>query len=187
MSASTVEGGFRARVRQEATHLIWLGAALLIIGVAALVFPEVSSLAVTFFVGWVLIFAGAVTLVGSFSLMGAGAFFGALLLGLLSVAAGVFIVARPAIGMLAITLALGALFMIQGAFELVLSFDLRPARSWGWMLISALASIVLAVVILAGWPGTSTVALGVIMGVNFISSGIAYLLVGGTVRREIRT
>lgn len=184
MSASLVEGGFRGQVRKEAGHLMWLGAALLFIGIAALVFPVVSSLAATYFVGWILIFSGMVTLFGAFSIRGAGPFFGALLFGLLSVAAGVFILARPITGELAITMTLGALFMLQGAFELVLAIELRPAKAWGWMLVSAIASVVLSLVILAGWPGTSLVALGVIIGVNFISSGIAYLMVGGTVRGE---
>jgi uncharacterized membrane protein HdeD (DUF308 family) len=161
--------------------------ALLVIGVAALVFPAVSTLAATFFVGWVLVLTGAVTLFGAFSIRGAGPFFGALLLGLLSVAAGVFIFARPQIGELAITLSLGALFMLQGALELVLAFELRTAKGWQWMLISAVASIFLAVVILAGWPGTSMIALGIVLGVNFISSGLAYLILGGAVKREAHT
>ena len=187
MSTSYIGEAFRTQVRKEAGRFIWLGVALLIIGVAALVFPAVSTLAATYFVGWVLVLSGAVTLFGSFSIRGAGPFFGALLLGLLSVAAGVFILARPQIGALAITLSLGAMFMLQGAFELVLAFELRAAQGWQWMLLSALASILLAIVILAGWPGTSLIALGTILGVNFISSGLAYLMVGGAVKREAHT
>jgi uncharacterized membrane protein HdeD (DUF308 family) len=187
MSTSYIGEAFRNRVRQEAGRFIWLGVALLVIGVAALVFPVVSTLAATFFVGWVLVLSGAATLFGAFSLRGAGPFFGALVLGLLSVAAGVFIFARPQIGELAITLSLGALFMLQGAFELVLAFELRSARGWLWMLASAVASIVLAIAILAGWPGTSMIALGIVLGVNFISSGLGYLMLGGAVRRETHT
>ena len=187
MSTSYFGEALRTQVRQEAGRFIWLGVALLVIGVAALVFPAVSTLAATYFVGWILALSGAVTLFGSFSLRGAGPFFGALVLGLLSVAAGVFIFARPQIGELAITLSLGALFMLQGAFELVFAFELRSARGWQWMLVSALASIFLAIVILAGWPGTSMIALGVVLGVNFISSGLAYLMLGGAVRREAHT
>jgi uncharacterized membrane protein HdeD (DUF308 family) len=187
MSTSNIADAFRTQVFREAGRFIWLGVALLVIGVAALVFPAVSTLAATFYVGWVLVLTGAITLFGSFSLRGAGPFFGALVLGLLSVAAGVFIFARPQIGELAITLSLGALFMLQGAFEVVLAVELRSARGWQWMLLSAVASIFLAIVILAGWPGTSMIALGTILGVNFISSGLAYLMVGGAVKREART
>ena len=120
----------------------------------------------------------------AFSIRGAGPFFGALLFSLLSIAAGAFMVARPTLGELAITISLGALFMVQGAFEAVLAFELRPARGWGWMLLSAVASVVLSIIILSGLPTLSLVTLGILIGVNFISSGLAYLFVGGAVKRE---
>ena len=187
MSASIVENVFRTQVRKGANHLMWLGGALLVIGIASLVFPMISSLVATYFVGWVLIFSGAATLYGAFSIRGAGPFFGALLLGLLSLAAGVFILARPGFGELGITLGLGAMFMIQGAFEAALAFEVRPAQGWGWMLVSAIASVVLSLVIIAGWPGVSLIALGAVIGVNFLSSGIAFLMVGAAAKRETKT
>jgi uncharacterized membrane protein HdeD (DUF308 family) len=186
MSASAVDNLFRATVRKEANHLMWLGGALLLIGITALVFPIVSSLVATLFVGWVLIFSGLATLYGAFSIRGAGPFFGALLLGLLSLACGVFILARPIGGELAITLCLGGLFMVQGAFEAALAFEARSSQSWGWMLVSALASVVLSLVILSGWPGVSLVALGAIIGVNFLSSGLAFLMVGASAKRDAK-
>jgi len=183
---STLVEGFHEEVRKEAGHLMWLGAAFLIIGIAALVFPEVATLVATVFVGWILIFSGVANLFGAFTLRGVGSLFGALLLGLLSVAAGVFILARPVSGALAITLSLGAVFMIQGAFELALAFQARRLGGFGWMLVSALASIVLSIAILAGWPGISLVVLGILIGVNFVSSGLAYLFLGRAARREAR-
>jgi uncharacterized membrane protein HdeD (DUF308 family) len=178
-----VDTPFRAEVRKEASHLMWLGVALLVIGVVALVFPMISTLVATLFVGWLLIITGFMSLFLAFSIRGAGPFFGALLFSLLSIAAGAFMVARPTVGEIAITISLGALFMVQGAFEGVLAFALRPARGWGWMLISAVASVVLSIVILSGLPTLSLVTLGILIGVNFISSGIAYLFVGGTAKR----
>lgn len=182
--ASPIESWFRAQIGKEASRLIWLGVGLLIIGIAALVFPVVSTLAATLFVGWVFVFSGAVTLYGSFSVRGTGPFFGALLLGLLSIAAGVYTLARPDVGAASLTLMLGALFMVQGAYEMVFAFELRSTKAWGWLAVSALASIVLSLAILSGWPGTSLVTLGVLIGVNFVSSGLAYLLVGIGAKRE---
>jgi uncharacterized membrane protein HdeD (DUF308 family) len=181
-----VERAFHTVVRKEATQLIWLGVALLIIGIVALVFPALSTMVATAFVAWVLVFSGAATLFGAFSMRGAGPFFGAILFGALSVAAGVFMLARPVGGELAITLSLGMLFMLQGATEAVFAFELRPASGWVWMLISALGSVLLSLVILAGWPGVSLVALGIVLGVNFISSGSAYLMLGLAAKRDAK-
>jgi uncharacterized membrane protein HdeD (DUF308 family) len=76
--------------------------------------------------------------------------------------------------------------MIQGAFEAALAFEVRPAPGWSWMLVSALASVILSLVIIAGWPGVSLIALGAVIGVNFLSSGLAFLMVGSAARKEAK-
>ena len=177
------ETGLHQEVQKGTSQLMWLGAALVIVGVVALVYPMVSTLVATLFVGWLLIITGVMSLLVAFSIHRAGPFFAALLFSLLSIAAGAFIVARPALGELAITISLGALFMVQGAFEIALAFTVRPARAWVWMLLSAIASIALSIIILSGLPQLSLIVLGVLIGINLISSGIAYLLVGGAARR----
>lgn len=178
MSAtSIVDSLFHGRLKAASGRLFWLGLAMTVLGVVALVFPVISTLAATFFVGWMLLFSGAFTLAGSFSIHGTGPFFGALLLSLLSIAAGVFLLFNPGAGELALTLMVGALFMIEGAYEIFFAFEIRPLRGWVAMLLSALASIALAVMIAAGWPQVSMIVLGVLLGVNFISSGLGYMLV----------
>ena len=182
MTAVFPKNGFHEQVRHTAGRLTWLGVALIALGVAALVFPAISTLIATVFVGWLLVLSGVLIVLSAFQIRGTGPFFGALLLGLLSVAAGVLMLARPGVGELAITLTLGFLFMLQGAYEAFLAFEVRPARGWSWMLLSAICSIVLSIVIVLGLPGVSLVALGIIIGVNLITSGVAYAFVGNTVR-----
>jgi uncharacterized membrane protein HdeD (DUF308 family) len=121
-------------------------------------------------------------LTGAFSFHGAGPFFGALLLGLLSIAAAAFLLMNPLAGAVALTLMLGMIFMIQGAFELFFAFEMRPFPGWSGMLTSAIISIIMAVLILATWPGISMVVLGLLLGMNFISSGLGYLVVSRLMR-----
>jgi uncharacterized membrane protein HdeD (DUF308 family) len=180
---SKIENWLHDKVHQTADRLMWLGVALLVLGIVALAFPFFSTLVITLFVGWMLILSGLVALYGAFSLHGAAPFFGALLYGLISVAAGVFTIARPVGGALAVTLALSAVLLLQGAYELYFAFELRPMRGWGWMVGSGLASIALSLIILMGLPVTSLVALGIILGINFVSSGFALIMVGGAARK----
>src|SRR5215469_13623260 len=184
MNASRIENWLHDKVHEAADRLMWLGVALLVLGVAALAFPFFSTLVITLFVGWMLVLSGIVTLLGAFSVRGAGPFFGGLLYSLVSIAAGVFIVARPVAGELAVTLALGTVFLIQGAYELYFAYELRPMRGWGWMAGSALASIVLSLIILSGLPVSSLVSLGIVLGVNFVTSGLALVMVAGAARKE---
>ena len=173
---------FHTRLRASASWLLWLGLAMAALGIAAIAFPAVSTLAATLFVGWVFLISGTLMLAGSFSIHGTGPFFGALLLSLLSVAAGIFLLFNPSAGAVALTLLVGVLFMFQSAFELTLAFAIRPMPGWVGMLISGIASLVLAIVIAAGWPAISGMALGILFGVNFLSTGIGYIFVSRSVK-----
>jgi len=170
------EGLFHTRVRAASQRLFWVGLLMALVGIVAIVFPMVSTLASTLFVGWALLFGGVFLLVGAFTVHGTGPFFGALLVTLLMIAAGVFLLFNPLAGALILTILLGVLFMLQGAVEFAFALEIRPNPSWIWMLLSALASIILAIIIAAGLPGISLVALGILLGVNFLTTGISYVL-----------
>jgi uncharacterized membrane protein HdeD (DUF308 family) len=58
---------------------------------------------------------------------------------------------------------------------------------WGWMLASGIADLILAGIIIAGWPGTATWALGLIVGVNLITSGAAITMVALAGRSLVKT
>ena len=175
--ASFIDSLFHGRLRAASRKLFWIGLAMVVLGIAAVVFPLISTMVVALLVGWVLLISGVITLINSFSIQGTGPFFGALLLSLLSIAAGVFFLFNPPIGAVALTITVGAIFMVQGAFEIVFACETRPHEVWGGMLLSGIACIVLAILIMAGWPRISAVALGILFGVNFISTGFGYIFV----------
>jgi len=53
------------------------------------------------------------------------------------------------------------------------------------MLVSGIADLVLAGLIVAGWPSSAGWALGLIVGVNLLTSGIAIIVVASAVRGAI--
>ncbi|HEY5048358.1 MAG TPA: DUF308 domain-containing protein [Rhizomicrobium sp.] len=168
---------FHSRVRASTRGLFWLGIALVILGIAAIVFPLISTLVAALLVGWVFLLAGAFLFAGSFSIHGTGPFFGALLFSLLSIGTGVFLLFNPLAGEVALTLLVGVLFVFQGAFEIFFAFEMRPHTGWMGMLISGIASVVMAVLIAAGWPAISVIVLGILLGVNFLTTGFGYIFV----------
>ena len=157
--------------------MLWVGLAMIALGIAAIIFPTVATLAVEQFVGWMLMLLGAMLLVGSFSIRGTGPFFGTMLIALLSLMGGAYLLVNPAVGMFSLTLMAGALFLFQGTTEIVLAVGMRPHARWLGMLLSGVASILLALLIAVGWPAISFSVLGILFGVNFISTGVAYLLI----------
>jgi len=187
MGASFTEDQAVSKIHHESGHLIWVGWALVLVGVAPLILPLITGHAATQYVGWALVLSGAILIARAFWIRQSGRFFAALLFGALSLASGVFIVSRPMGGEFAVSVCLGIVFLVQGAFEIALGFHTRPLAGWGWMLVSALASIVMSVVVIvSGWQGLSLPALGAIVGVNFLSSGLAFLTIGGAARSAIR-
>jgi len=172
-----------ARYLPAAGKLLWLGIAFLVLGTAALVFPMVSTLAAAIYVGLVLLISGSFMLFGSFSIHGTGPFFGALLLSVLSIALGVYLVCNPTSGAVALTLVVGVVFALQAAFELFLAFEMRPSGAAGAMALSAIASAVIAFLVLAGWPVVSHIVLGILVGVNFLTSGVAFVAISRALKR----
>lgn len=177
-----VDSLFHGRLRAAPRKLFWLGVLMVVLGIAAIVFPMISTLVATLLVGWVFFISGIITLYGSFSIHGTGPFFAALLLGLLSIVAGVYMLFNPLGGEAALTLVVGVLFMFQGAFEIIFAFEMRSLPGWIGMLLSGIASAVLAVLIVAGWPAISVIVLGILLGVNFLSTGLAYIFVSRALR-----
>jgi uncharacterized membrane protein HdeD (DUF308 family) len=173
---SRLRDGLVERLAAKKTQIFWTGVAMTAVGVLALLFPAVTTFSVEQMVGWLLLFAGAVTLFGAFSAEGVGPFFGQLLLGLLKLALGVYLLTHPGFGMVALTLMLAAVFMVDGAVQLVLAYDLRPKEGWIWILISGLLSIGAGLLIAGGLPGTSLVVLGILVGINFLSTGIGAIM-----------
>lgn len=177
MNLPAPQNGFHDRLRNISPRLFWLGLLLTLLGICAVAFPEFSTLAATLLTGWTLLIAGVMIFISSFWIHGTAPFFAANLFGLLSGVAGVFLLFNPLAGAVALTLILGIMFMFQGASELVFALETKPAKGWGGMMVSGIASIVLSIIIVSGWPGISAVALGLLLGINFLTTGIAYIAV----------
>ena len=48
--------------------------------------------------------------------------------------------------------------------------------AWGWMLLSGISDLALVAIIVLGWPLTAGWALGLIVGINLITSGWAIVM-----------
>jgi len=63
------------------------------------------------------------------------------------------------------------------------AFRLRPVEGWGWFLFDGLATIAVAVLILAKWPSSSVWAIGTLIGVSVLMGGISRIMIAGKMRR----
>ncbi len=91
----------------------------------------------------------------------------------------------PVQGAISLTIVLTAFFIAEGVFQTTVAIASRQvlAGTWVWMLLSGLADLVLAAIIIAGWPGTAIWALGLLVGVNLLTSGWAVVVAALAGRR----
>lgn len=160
-------------------HLVWTGIAISLVGILAITFPFFTTITVEIFTGWIFLLAGAITTYGAFSIQGTGPFFGQVLFGLLKSALGLYMITHTEEGILGLTLILSALFMVDGAVQLGLALEIRPHKGWFWVLVSGIVSIAVGLLIAAGLPETSLFTLGLLVGINFLSTGISLILLSG--------
>lgn len=166
-----------AALAKKNDRLYWGGVAMAIVGALALLFPFGATLAIAIMAGWLLILAGAVTIADAFTVEGTGPFFGQLLIGLLKLVLGIYLVRHPDVSMVLLTLLLAAVFVIDGAAQLAMAFELRPMDGWGWLLLAAIVAIAVGILIAAELDAMSQITLGILLGVSFLTSGLARIAV----------
>jgi len=171
-------------VIRETVRLHWQlflaqGVIMVILGVLAVVSPQISTIAVDIYVGWLFLLSGVVGLASTVLGMNVQAFLWLLLTAALSLFAGIVLLWHPVEGTVSLTLVLIALFLVEGIFQIAASISYRYAfpDAWGWMLASGIADLILVALMIKGWPSTAAWALGLIVGFNLITSGAAIIVV----------
>jgi uncharacterized membrane protein HdeD (DUF308 family) len=170
-------------VRQASTWSVVWGVLLVLFGMLAVGSPFVAAVAVSAVVAWLIIFAGVVHLILAFHAHGAGSLIWKLLVGLAYLFFGVYLIMHPLLGVASLTLVLATLFLIEGVLDIVLYFRMRPMHGSSWVLIDGIITLLLGLLIYIHWPSSSIWALGTLVGVSMIISGITRVMLSLTARK----
>jgi uncharacterized membrane protein HdeD (DUF308 family) len=168
---------FQAAVRRHAVMFLIEGIVLLLLGAAAIVVPPIATLAVTIFLGWLLLIGGIVGLIGTVWMRAAPGFVWSLISAVAAIVAGGILVFWPVGGALSLTLVMVGFFWIEGVVSILFALDHRRQLSgrWGWMLASGIVDLILGIVIVSGLPGSAAWAIGLLLGINLIFGGVALI------------
>jgi uncharacterized membrane protein HdeD (DUF308 family) len=173
----------RKHVAEKWGWFLALGIALIIVGLAAILWPFPATIATKVVLGWLFLVGGIVMIVHAFSAQGWGGFLWSLLVGVLYLVAGAYLAFFPLTGLLTLAILLAILFVAEGVFETIMAFRIRPHEGWGWMLLSGIAAIAVGFIIAMGLPGTATWALGLLVGINLLFTGWSYVFLAMAGRR----
>lgn len=155
---------------------LWTGVLLIVLGIAAIVLPAVSTIVAETWIAIILISAGATKLFYAFQTRENGGFAWKLLLSILYVATGIMLVVNPLTGILTLTLLLGSFLLTEGVFELILAFRLRPQPNWTSALVNGIVTLLLGAFVWFQWPSNAPWLIGTFVGVSVLFSGISRVM-----------
>ncbi|HLW88929.1 MAG TPA: HdeD family acid-resistance protein [Terriglobales bacterium] len=176
---TTVETGLK-RVPQ--TSLI-LSVILIVFGVLAIALPVATSVGVVILIGWLVVFDGLAQFVHAFQSKGIGHTVWKLLVAILYLAAGGYLISRPALGVAGFTLVLAIFLFAEGATDVVAYFSTGKSGSSPWMLVDGLITLVLGFMIWNRWPVSSLWVIGTLVGISMVMTGTTRLMMALAVRK----
>ncbi len=178
MSAESLEGLSSQELddieilRDYKGWFLGLGIALIILGIAAISLPMFVALTIDVIVGAILVIGGIAHIGHAFMSRKWKGFLLGLLVGILYLVAGVVMLGHPMQGVLTLTLLLVAFFIVDGIFNIGLALKLRPISGWVWPLINGIFALILAGLIWSEWPSSAAWAIGLLVGIDIIFSGV---------------
>jgi uncharacterized membrane protein HdeD (DUF308 family) len=167
--------------RRASAGLIVTACLFILLGLFAVVEPLVAGLGVTFLVGWLLIAGGATHIISIFHRDDGGAVWH-LALGLAYIAGGWYFLSNPVIALEALTLLLAMLLFVEAGVDLVAYSAQRREPGAVWLLVNAFVTALLGTLIAMHWPAMTVWAIGTMVGLNLLTTGISRLMLGVATR-----
>jgi uncharacterized membrane protein HdeD (DUF308 family) len=183
-AAQVMREEMRRTVKRYSLWYLVQGGLMILAGILALVYPAISSVAVVFFIGWLLIFSG---IFQGISLIGARHvphFWLQLISVALFIVVGALFLRNPGESLLTLTLLLIVFFLIEGISKVIFALTIRPFPNWGWVLVSGIVGILLAFYLWASIPVSAAWLLGVLLGIELICEGAAITHLAWQVRKS---
>ncbi len=173
MDTFLVEKEFAKKFR---TYSIVTGILLIISGIIGIVLPQIMSLTISFFIGWLFIFGGFIAgyhVIRSYRKNWVAWFKPVVLLVI-----GILLLLFPTATIAAIGLLLVVYFLLDAFAGFAAAHELQGHKGRGWMIVNAILSLILAIIFLIGWPISSIWLVGLFVGISLFMDGVVLLMLG---------
>ena len=158
----------------------------ILLGIFGIAEPWVAGLALTMLVGWLLVIGAVAHFIAAFKGHGAKHLILQLLVGLAYLIAGGYFLTHLIMGQATLTLLLSGVILAEGVLELVGYFRLRGVGGASWLLINGVITILLGGLIWLQWPSSTVWAIGMLVGVNLLATGMSRLMMGLAARKAVQ-
>jgi len=181
----SIAGEVRSISRESVGWSIALSVALIILGLLAIMIPLAAGVAANVIVAWLLLLGGVGHLIFAWHVKGAGGHIWETLVGLAYIAAGIYMLMHPLLGLLSLTLILAVYLMVKGVAQIMLGFRMKALAGSGWLIFDGVISVVLAAFIYWNLPYAAAWLIGTYIGITILFSGISRLMLSLAAKRLV--
>jgi uncharacterized membrane protein HdeD (DUF308 family) len=174
----------------NAAFLIILGFMLVTFGFIAMLAPFAAGLQIEFVLGVLVLARAVMQLYYGFKIRNWGRFggfyigLGSIIMGYVSVSCASLLLVAPYSFLEYARPVICLYLLLNGGFDILHAMELKPVRGWQTMLLTGLASLVLALVVLGRWPVGGAAGLGGGIGGAFLLGGVSLVVLGWYGRDE---
>ena len=186
MATSNATEGLRGPgelVKKATGWFIAIGVLFIVLGIFAIAEPFAAGLGVTLLVGWLLVIGAVAHFIAAFKGGGAKHVILQLLVGIVYLIGGLYFLTHTILGVSTLTLLLSGVILAEGVLEILAYFRLRNMHAGSWLLINGVVTLLLGGLIWFHWPSSSVWAIGTLVGVNLLMTGISRLMLGLAARK----
>lgn len=178
-----IDSTFLNEVKKNSGLTVAVGIIILLMGIFAMGSPFIAGVSLAIAVGFTLIIGGFGQL--AFALKARAGLF-SIILAILTVIAGGYMVSNPGVALATMTMVLAIYLVISGVFEVMMAFQVKPVKGWGWALFSGAVSVLLGAMIWSQFPVSGVWTVGMLIGIKLFFSGWTLLMFGLTARSVAR-
>jgi len=171
-------------LEKKSGHFLAFGVLMIVLGLFAMMFPFVSSVAVNLFIGAMLIVGGVFQFGHALMTKGWSGFVLELVMSALYIGVGLYLVAFPLKGIFTLTVIVASLLVVQGIIKSVIAIRARASQGWGWVLFSGLVSVFLGLYIWSQLPVAALWTLGLFVGIDLSLLGWSLVMLSAAVKPE---
>jgi uncharacterized membrane protein HdeD (DUF308 family) len=188
MAASNATGGLRgpgAIVKKASGWFIAIAVLFILLGIFAIAEPWTAGLGVTLLVGWLLVIGAVAHFIAAFKGGGAKHVILQVVVGIVYLIGGLYFLTHTIMAVGTLTLLLSGVILAEGVLEIVAYIRLKSMGGAGWLLMNGIVTLLLGGLIWFHWPSSSVWAIGTLVGVNLLMTGMSRLMVGLAARRLV--
>jgi uncharacterized membrane protein HdeD (DUF308 family) len=159
---------------------------LIVLGIFGIAEPGLAGLGVTLLIGWLLVIGAVMHFMAAFKGGSAKQVIFQVLVGSVYLIGGVYFLTHLIMATETLTLLLSGIILAEGVIEIVSYFRMRLEGASFWLLINGVITLLLGCLIWFHWPSSSIWAIGTIVGINLLITGISRLMFGLAARKLLK-